>query len=192
MVRDVRAVLKSATSHLHEKVDAAMPLSRPAPTLQDYSSHLRILGGWLRDLQALGVDPARLRAEAEAIDADLSECASLLAQPASAEVQTASLPSPSAEGAPDALAWGARYVLEGSRLGAKVLHRHLAPSLAPHPLAYLSGAGWVAEGAWRDFLEALRRHVATAPDIERACEGAQAAFRLLLQRCGSQRQVALP
>lgn len=182
----MRAALKKATSHLHEKVDAAMPLSRPSPTLQDYCNHLQILADWVRDLGGLGVDPSRLRAEAGAIDVDLRECARLLGVDAPAATEYAG----TATSTTTPYAWGARYVLEGSRLGGKVLYRQLAQPLAPHALAYLSGEGWVREGAWRDFLESLRHHLRSDADIAAACEGAKAAFTVLLDRC-SEPQAAL-
>ncbi|SFL95483.1 biliverdin-producing heme oxygenase [Variovorax sp. OV329] len=159
-----------------------MPLSHASPSLADYRSHLVLLSLWLQDLAKLGVDRARLDAEAHAIDTDLRECGRLLGADSSAP--PASAPPPDIKPSRcAAFGWGARYVLEGSRLGAGFLHRKLAGALAPHPLAYLSGAGWTREGAWRDFLSQLQRQVGTPADVADACEGANAAFALLLHRC---------
>jgi len=179
---DVRAALRRATSHLHEQVDAAMPLSRAAPGLADYRAHLQLLAPWVESLATLGVERSRLQAEAQAIDADIRECARLLGTDAPATRRMAASPVRSAGAA---FGLGARYVLEGSRLGATFLHRRLADALAPHPLAYLSGAGWAREGAWRDFLAQLQRQVVSGEDIDQACEGADAAFRLLLEHCSA-------
>ncbi|WEK46905.1 MAG: biliverdin-producing heme oxygenase [Candidatus Andeanibacterium colombiense] len=46
--------------------------------------------------------------------------------------------------------WGAAYVVEGSRLGAAVLHKAVAPDV---PIAYLSSTH--PQGAWRAFLRQL-------------------------------------
>ena len=165
-----------------------MPLSRGAPSLRNYRDHLRLLALWIHDLARLGVDRPRLDAEAHAIEADLHECARLLGESPAPAREGASL-SCEASSAPPARHWGARYVLEGSRLGATFLHRQLAGALAPHSLAYLSGAGWVRDGAWRDFLSQLQQHVATPADVRDACDGAEAAFSLLLRRCEAQATV---
>jgi heme oxygenase len=160
-----------------------MPLSRPLPTLADYRSRLAILALWVSDLEKLAVDPVRLQAEARAIGEDLRGCAKLLGPDQAPALEAAPRrPTPSAS-VPSARAWGARYVLEGSRLGARVLYRNLAQRMAPHPLAYLSGAGWTPGDTWGAFLGELRRHLQTEAQIAMACHGAKGAFALLLRRC---------
>lgn len=184
----VRMALKRATSSLHEKVDAQMPLSRECPALDDYRRHLQLLRHWVDDLGTLGVDRDRLQAEARAIDADLAQCSRLQGGRAPASPQGAKavrLPSAPSR----AKGWGAQYVLEGSRLGATFLHRRLAAVLAPHPLAYLSGAGWMREGAWRDFLLDLERQVRAPSELAAAVDGAREAFSMLLRRCEEQGSV---
>lgn len=189
MPTDVRTALRRATAHLHEKVDAAVPLAGPSPSLRDYREHLQLLAPWVQDLAGLGVARSRLDAEARAIEADLQACQRLLG-PQEAARPSALHSASVARSGDAAFGLGARYVLEGSRLGAAFLHRRLADALAPHPLAYLSGAGWMPEGTWRGFLALLERQVGTAEQIARACEGANAAFLLLLGRCEAQAAAA--
>ncbi|RYF27633.1 MAG: heme oxygenase [Comamonadaceae bacterium] len=86
--------------------------------------------------------------------------------------------------APDdanAVRWGFAYVVEGSQLGGQVMHRQLAPRLAPHPLRYLQGRGADTGGHWKSFLALLRSHLATPQATAAACIGAQAAFAGLAQ-----------
>ena len=39
--------LRAATTERHELLDTGLPLAGPAPTLDDYRSHLRMLRAWL-------------------------------------------------------------------------------------------------------------------------------------------------
>ena len=160
-----------------------MPLSRGSPGLIDYLSHLQLLECWMHDLGQLGVDSQRLTAEADAIAADLHECDRLLGAVATAKRCAPAPARMATRPTSSAFRWGARYVLEGSRLGAGFLHRKLAGPLAPHSLTYLSGAGWMRDGAGRDFLLQLQQQVGTPAEIADACDGANAAFSLLLHRC---------
>lgn len=174
---DPRDALRRATAHLHAEVDASMPLSRPTPSLADYEAHLALLGDWIHALRALPVDTARLDDEARLLDRDLSECERLLNRKPSARAALASA-APTDAGP---FGWGVAYVLEGSRLGGQVMYRRLADALAPHPLAYLQGAGRDTGARWTAFLADLRRHVRTDAEVRAACEGAVRAFALLLQ-----------
>ena len=70
----------------------------------------------------------------------------------------------------EAAAWGAFYVLEGSRLGAKVLARR-SPILAAHPY-FRSGL----KGEWPDFLRMLAAADDRIGDRPAMSEGAVAAF----------------
>jgi heme oxygenase len=60
-----------------------------------------------------------------------------------------------------------------------VLYKRLAPALAPHPLAYLRGAGSPGP-RWQQFLAALRAHVVDADQVADACQGACDAFDSLI------------
>lgn len=207
---DARAALRQATSHLHAEVDASMPLALPAPGLADYHHHLRLLRAWVQALRALPVLAEHLDAEQAAIAHDIAECERLaplaareegeekpgmpdLAPLPSGEMlgeglrdaSTAAGPHPWGEAGrhdPDALAWGVRYVIEGSRLGGQVLYRRLAPALAPHPLDYLLGAGARTGARWRSFLAELQAALDTPARVAAACQGAVLAFECLLQQ----------
>ena len=180
--RDVREALRQATAPLHAEVDAALPLARPSPTLADYREHLQLLCDWTAALRRLPGDAARLDAQAAALGTDLAGCDRLLgaaAAPANAQplvdIASASI------GDPTAFGWGVAYVIEGSQLGGQVLYRRLAEPLAPHPLAYLQGAGRDTGAHWKAFLAALREQVASPAQVQAACDGAVAAFALLLR-----------
>ena len=86
-----------------------------------------------------------------------------------------------------ATALGAAYVLEGSRLGARVLSRIAANS--PHAavrdnMAFLRhGEG---QGFWPDFLSVVEETLQTSADLARARSGALTTFALFqaaLDRC---------
>jgi heme oxygenase len=87
----------------------------------------------------------------------------------------AALPAPLPFAAPadPAAAWGAAYVVEGSRLGGKLLSQRIGAGL---PRAYLGTPQ--APGAWRKFLESLDNHVRTPHDVAAATAAARAVFAL--------------
>lgn len=70
--------------------------------------------------------------------------------------------------------WGLLYVLEGSRLGGRVLVEQVGPGL---PKRYLSD--WHLPGEWRRFREALQKAAAGQDGLwlERALGGARLAFQ---------------
>ena len=181
--------LRAATWARHAVLDAAMPLSRPAPDAADYAAHLRLLRAWLQPLEAwlqAGPAPEGLAPvqRLPLIDADLRH-PSLPQDP----------PAPMDDGAPwpeasEAYRWGVRYVVEGAQLGGWTLYRALQTRLAPHPLAYLAGGGSPQRvGArWQAVLKALERALPDEASQQAACQGARDAFDRLIalnERCGS-------
>jgi heme oxygenase (biliverdin-IX-beta and delta-forming) len=93
-----------------------------------------------------------------------------------ADLEALGLPVP--EGAPYAIASGdaaaivgAMYVIEGSRLGGRLLARQVAPEL---PSSYLDSDQ--AQGAWRALLEKFDAILHDAMPIESAIEEARAIF----------------
>ena len=178
---DVRDALRQATAPLHAEVDASLPLARPSPTLADYREHLQLLRDWTDALRQLPGDAARLDAQAAALGADLAGCDRLLGAPAPVDAPPlrSTLSGPIAD--PAAFGWGVAYVIEGAQLGGQMLYRRLAEPLAPHPLAYLQGAGRDTGARWKAFLAALRQQLASPAQVQAACEGAVAAFSLLLR-----------
>ncbi len=179
---DVRDALRRATAPLHARVDASVPLAKPAPTLADYRDHLHLLRDWTAVLRALPVDPARLDAQAAALAQDIADCDRLLGDGPTVAPAAEPAPVRMAPAAPAAFGWGIAYVIEGSQLGGQVLYRRLVDALAPHPLGYLQGAGHGTGARWTAFLADLRANVGTPLQIDAACAGAVEAFELLL-RC---------
>lgn len=173
---DVLAALRAATAERHTVLDSGLPLSGPAPTLDDYRDHLVMLRDWLapivRWLDGFADGPRVPAARLAAIAADLEQMAGV---PAPLSSDTWPLD------ASPAYRWGVCYVVEGSQLGGAVLYKKLAAPLAPHPLAYLKGEGNPGP-AWRSFIEALQQQVRSSQDIEEACRGGCAAFDRLIAR----------
>lgn len=174
------AALRAATAERHAELDAHTPLAAAHADLAAYGAHLRLLEQWLAPVPAWldsFDDGPRLPDYLGAIRADLAH-ASLA--PSSAAAAPAAAPAaawPAHAGA--AYRWGVCYVVEGSQLGGAVLYKRLAPALAPHPLAYLRGAGSPGP-RWQQFLAALRTHVLDADQIGEACRGARDAFDSLI------------
>ena len=176
---DVLAALREATGSRHALIDSAMPLSADAPTLDDYRLHLQLVAAWLapleRWLKPFSDGPQHALpfvARMPLIERDLDDACASVEQTCDAAA------APDAADA--AYRWGVCYVIEGSQLGGAVLYRRLRDALAPHPLRYLSGDGVPPGPRWKIFIDSLRTQVISPHDIERACEGAKAAFDRLL------------
>ena len=177
---DAVAALRAATHALHEQLDHSLPLARADAGLADYAAHLTVLRDWQCALapwlsRAI-IDPAALAL----LEQDLRECP--------AHVHTlASLPVPDltalrqADDGRDGFCWGIAYVVEGSRLGGQVLYHRLSQQLAPHPLRYLGQRGRTG-ASWPDMLACLRTRLDSSPELQSACNGAVAAFEMLLLR----------
>jgi len=177
---DALAALRAATSERHERLDSGLPLSGPAPDLNDYATHLTLVRDWLAPLQAwlagFGDGPQRVLPAVERlalIDADLNEPGM---PPLRASASLDSWP----QDASAAYRWGVAYVIEGSQLGGKVLYGKLSERLAPHPLRYLRGADDGPGPRWRAFMLALKEHVKSPDEIADASAGACAAFDSIL------------
>ncbi len=177
---DALAALRAATSERHERLDSGLPLSGPAPDLDDYATHLSLVRDWLAPLQAwldgFGDGPQTVLPAVERlalIDADLNERGM---PPLRAPAGPHAWP----QDASAAYRWGVAYVIEGSQLGGKVLYGKLAERLAPHPLRYLRGTDEGPGPRWRAFMLALKEHVKTPDEIADACAGACAAFDSIL------------
>lgn len=175
---DILDALRAATGPLHSEVDRCLPLARPSPSLADYRNHLRLLDAWMRRLAAFEPGPPPLDAHRRQLADDLRLCDALLpAEPSPHEAGT----DPGTVRRDAAFVWGLAYVLEGSRLGGRVLYRQLAERLAPHPLNYLQGAGEQTGAQWKGFIAELRAQSFTPEAVRSACDGAVHAFDSLLQ-----------
>lgn len=173
---DILDALRQATSPLHAQVDQCLPLARPSPSLADYRSHLRVLDAWLQRLASIENAPPALAAHRVQLVEDLAACEALLPADRVAHAPT----PPTRTARPPAFVWGVSYVLEGSRLGGRVLYRQLAERLAPHPLNYLQGAGEQTGAHWKAFIAQLRAQGFGPAEVRSACDGAVEAFETLL------------
>lgn len=80
---------------------------------------------------------------------------------------------------------GSLYVLEGARLGGKVLARLVETRLgltAAHGASYLNSDGADTGRRWRHFLHALEERLVSNEDIDRAVAAARATFRLVIRQ----------
>ena len=173
---DILDALRQATSSLHAQVDQCLPLARPSPSLADYRSHLRMLQSWLHQLARIEPAPPALAVHRAQLVEDLATCEALLPPDAVAHGPVPATPMARTP----AFVWGVSYVLEGSRLGGRVLYRQLAERLAPHPLNYLQGAGEQTGAHWKGFLAQLRAQAFGPAEVRSACDGAVDAFETLL------------
>jgi heme oxygenase len=186
--RDALSVLREATRALHDAVEsAALPrrLMSGRVTLDDYraflQAHRPITEAWASRCpaavrRASGCDPeSRLRA----LHADLAALAgapSEGAPPPVAQAQDAASflwPDDAAEW------WGALYVVEGSRLGGRVVARHLRERLgraAPPAFAYLDGDAAGNAAAWPVTIRRLQAAL-PPPRHAAAVRGALATFQ---------------
>lgn len=153
---ELRARLRAATAALHERVDVAyagFSFDRPDGYGRFLRAHSRVLGSMEVALEQAGIAqllddwPARARRHA------LLEDLEALGIPAPAPLPPPELPDP-------ASCWGAAYVLEGSRLGGRILAQRLRQIDPGAPAGYLE-AGDVAR-LWPRFL--ARLETAAAPD----------------------------
>lgn len=156
-----RRTLRNATMASHQRVDdlfSRFSLEDPA----DYAAFLKAHARALAPLEAMArPDLPRL----PMLAGDLAVLG---------ENMPAPLPAPHrAEG--EGFRWGARYALEGSRLGGAMLARRVADGL---PRAYLSAAH--EKGGWIAFQQRLEVAADAGGEgwIEEAIRGAEAAFGL--------------
>lgn len=171
--------LRAATSALHARLDTGLPIAREGAGPDDYMRHLALLRGWVGLLQQSGAASRRLDDERDALDAELADCQRLLGRPAPrVEVRAVPDAALTADGAD----WGLAYVLEGSRLGGQVLHKRLAPAMAPLPLTYLRGAAAGTGPRWKQFVAELKEALTNEARMDAAAAAARHAFELLL-RC---------
>ena len=161
--------LRAATHDAHEALDAlfaGFDLGDEAQYRRFLRAHAMALPPVEAALDAAGMAgllddwPARRRAAA--LTADLGA----LGEPPPPALTAPALPSAAA-------AWGAAYVLEGSRLGGAMLARSVGPGL---PTSYLGTPQ--AAGAWRRFLERLQSALYQPEAIAAAAAAAVSVFAL--------------
>jgi heme oxygenase (biliverdin-IX-beta and delta-forming) len=163
------AALRAGTAADHQRLDglfAGFDLADPASYRAFLTAHARALPAVEHALDAAGF-AERLPDWAErhrtaALTGDLAGVGTEPPEP---------LPFPTPADA--AAAWGAAYVVEGSRLGGKFLAQRVGEGL---PKAYLATPQ--PPGAWRDFLHRLDEAVRTPEEIAAATASANAVFAL--------------
>ncbi len=172
-----RQMLRAATASLHEEVDARF--SSPFDTDKNaYVAFLTALARVVRPLEAAlergGVDRLLadwpLRRRSDALERDL-------------EILAVRVPSPISVGVTrdEARLFGRLYVLEGSRLGGRLLVRRALANADPrvraatHYLGHGAGADF-----WGGFLRRLEGSEAVAASPERTMLGAREAFGLFM------------
>ena len=79
--------------------------------------------------------------------------------------------------ATEAAALGSLYVLDGSRLGGRLIARHVAETLGLRPGEGLSYYGCHEAGSWRAFCDRLNTSVRPGADSDAALLAALATFR---------------
>ncbi|MDQ1091284.1 heme oxygenase [Xanthomonas sacchari] len=170
-------LLREATAHQHQAVEdlpALRALMGAALSLPAYVQALRLhhaaLAGWERR------EAAWLR-DCGDVHWHYQPRAPLLAQ----DLQALQASPPALQPVPpapaDAHRWGMLYVVEGSRLGGRVIARQLRqtlPAVAP-ALSYFE-LGHADPAAWRHFQQRLERALPTAPLRQAAVDGACAMF----------------
>ena len=166
-VHDPVQALRQATQARHALLDSLLPLGHAGAGLDDYLNHVRVMRDWLAGLSPCLAATGWGAGGLDAACRDLG--------------QSVPAASPSRVAA-DGRAWGTAYVVEGSRLGGRVLLTRLRKAGVDHPLHFLQGEGSGTGARWARFLAALRAALRTPADTDAACAGACAAFDDLLAR----------
>lgn len=176
----LRLRLRTATAPLHERVDAAFS-SFDLGSLEGYRAFLRAHAQVLRplefELEASGIETMLAdwpwRSRRRQLQADLIELGD-------------SAPCPRASAAPHGpgWCWGAVYVIEGSRLGGRVLAKRVAEANPHAPLRYLAFSD--AAPSWPAFIDQLDLHAAACPWND-VLAGACEVFERFVQAAQTQR-----
>ena len=180
--------LREATRELHHALDSRLRIGGEDATLADYAEHLRALRPWLAAVRealagsgvaALEAVARQLALRLEALELDLRDAQAAGPATLPALPDTGTL---AAQATDPGFAWGLAYVVEGSRLGGSVMHRRLAPRLAPHPMRYFAPVG-AEDGTpahWRHFVAQLGEALRDTAAMQSAQRGAVAGFEALM------------
>lgn len=173
----IRPYLRAFTGPLHAQVDAAFG-TFDLTTRDGYRAFLR---AHARALPALETALERGGFGARLADWPQRRRSATLAEDLAAlgETPPPPLPQPTTHADLGAWCWGAGYVLEGSRLGGRVLARQVQAATPDAPVAYLGHGSELP--LWPRFVEALEAAVSLPSDAEALRAGAEAAFGLFLE-----------
>jgi len=182
------AVLKSATQHEHEALDAALDLMNPEIDAATYRRHLEAFFGIYAPMEhALsavegwsehGID-LDARCKAAALRADLI---TLGVDEPDALPLCETLPAlPSL-----ATAFGSLYVLEGASLGGRIISRHVEKQFgytATHGARYFNGYSARTGEMWMTFRQAVDAYGGEPGRQDEMIAGALATFVAFRQWC---------
>lgn len=148
----LRNSLRAATALHHERVDAAFStfdLGQPGGYRAFLHAHAQVLIPLEDALERAGIAEMIIdwpqRRRSQALRADLADLGA-----------TVGFPTPYDAPLSPGWCWGAAYVIEGSRLGGKVLARRVAQADPSAPLRYLGHGS--ATPLWPSFLQMLEQH----------------------------------
>ena len=181
----LRQWVRDSSAPLHERVDAAF--SRfDLSDRHEYGRFLRAHGMALFDLEA-----ALEQGGIERLLTDWPERRRSAALREDLQALELGIPTPLGvePGWDEGWHWGVAYVLEGSRLGGRVLSQCVREGLGDAPLRYLAhGQG---TPLWPRFLEQFEQH---APSIDRTqlSAGVHAAFEQFLHAAAHELQALAP
>jgi len=180
---DLRARLRSATAPLHERVDqafSAFALERTEGYRRFLTAHAEVTVPLEQALEASGIETLlpdwRQRSRRQALLADLQDLGVRMT------------PLPSADIFTPGWCWGAAYVMEGSRLGGRVLAKRVAQAHPNAPLRYL---GQTTPPSWTGFLQQLERNASGRPWSE-VLAGAQSVFERFIHAAEARRDRFAP
>jgi heme oxygenase len=165
-----RFALKAATDDIHRELDdrlSRLDLARDADYRRFLSFHARPVPPIEGALAAAGLDQLvdgwDAGRRADAIEADLGALGQAMPSPAS---------PPAIRGTAEAL--GAAYVLEGSRLGGRVLRGRVGRGL---PALFISGG---EHNPWPHVVAALDRYLQSGAEVAAAENAARRTFGFFL------------
>ena len=174
--------LRAATSGLHAKLEAGLPIARPGAGRAEYAAHIAAMHGWLapfeanlwRDEWPREIDPAQRARKREWLEADIEVARADGFLAAASECAAA---APSFDTLAQRIGWA--YVVEGSTLGGRVLLARLRHTLHPWPARFLVAYGNEGASRWRDFLGVVERKLSRPGEIDEASRAAAQAFESL-------------
>lgn len=170
--------LRLATRALHTRIDSHLPLARRDAGVAAYTAHLQALEAWLGQvapaLSAFEDGPSGFAAATNQTSLDL-----LARDLAAAGLTTDQRATPAAlhpSLARPAFRWGIQYVIEGSYMGAGMLHRRLAPVLLTCPMHFFAHVAADGKGRWASFSARIADEVVGDASALEAEAGAVHAF----------------
>jgi heme oxygenase len=176
--------LRNATAHRHRSLEAIGPQARLLSDdyrfaeyrelLQRFYGLYEPLGAALRAVEGEGLWSSRVGVRTEALLGDLFDLG-VTADDARRIPRCTALPEINL---PDHVL-GCAYVLEGSNLGGRLIHKHLRTIFAGEPvlpLRFFAGDGTETGAAWRRYCAAVD---AQAADVDELCRAACRTFDVI-------------